>query len=1323
MAKALSFLFSLVCFTSLTTHSFAQGLIPDAERSALIALYEATGGANWHSRTNWLGAAGTEDTWYGVKVENGHVIELDLSGNGLVGTIPSSLGDLTQLNRLLLERNDLSGNIPPGLGMLTKLNVLTLGLNQLTGSIPAALGNLPNLSWLVLSHNKLSGSIPPELGKMASLQNLRLSSNNLSGNIPQELFGLSNLLDLDLSNNDITGTIPAGIAGLTKLTNLVLDDNQLTGDLPAELGMLTRLTTFSTSGNQFTGSIPAEIGNLVNLKTLNLSGNHLAGSLPEVLGDLINLRILSLDGNQFTGSLPSTLGNLVFLTYLAAGNNLLSGSIPSTLGNLTHLNQLYLNENNLSGEIPPEVVNMSSLQVLDLGENQITGPIPSGIGNLIGLRQLQLKKNGLSGDLPQDLGSLAQLEVLSLGDNDLTGSITPGIGQCTKLVELSLSRNHIGGTIPAEIGNLTQLRWLSLNNNQFSGSIPAELGQLISLGWLRLEYNELTGSIPEQIGNLVGLRWLSLNDNQLSGSIPSQLSRLVGLRYLGLQNNQLNGEIPVQIGQLTALEALYLGKNQLSGSIPSDLMNLTSLRSLDLSGNAISGSLPTGWSALSQLEQLSFAGNNLSGSIPATLGDIAGLRSLDLSANELTGAIPPELGRLTSLERLLLNRNSLSGTVPVELGELDSLQVLMLGDNQLSGQIPAEIGNLSSLKVLSLRHNQLSDSIPAQLGSLSNLQVLSLEGNQLGGDIPSSLKSLIHLHALDLGWNALFTSDMGLLTFLNAIHVGGNSLNTQALPPTAISISTVTATKVRLHWTPAALAAAGGDGQYEIELRSTAQPQFVLWATTKNLSDAEVVLNDLTPVMGYTIIVRTVTFASEFNPSRLESIFSDEISVTTDDMKDLYFPLYLQDSGLWTGIAVSDYSDVGAHLIFSAYGNNGNTLPHAPFDLEAGNQMAMLGSEIFSSGNNMTGFGWVRLETDNRFIAPLSLLAENQGTEIASEVPEAKLAKKLVFPRVFEGPAAYRGISATTLLSIVNPQPTDITVRLRLFQPAPDASQPIISEQIAGIPAQGSLALSVADIFGTSASGGYVIADVLNGTGAAGFELISLSGSRTTVGLAAVTDFTGTQLFSAQITQIPEWYFTSLKLINTSEFPRTATLSVINDFGEDIAVPVTISLGPGETIEKDINDQSLFGKDYLVGTLLVETNDAGIIGDVMYGYPEFFSFAAAFPLQNQGFSRAAFNWVACGYGHFTGIALYNPSPGSIDVLMTIFDQSGIKTGEAAFRLESGRHFAKLINELVPSVSSQIGGYIMINSTGPLIGLAVFGEFPDLLSSIPPTVIQ
>ena len=61
---------------------------------------------------------------------------------------------------------------------------LDLGYNQLTGSIPSEIGNLTNLTHLVLSLNQLTGEIPPEVCDLIFSNNLNmnaiLTGNNLT---------------------------------------------------------------------------------------------------------------------------------------------------------------------------------------------------------------------------------------------------------------------------------------------------------------------------------------------------------------------------------------------------------------------------------------------------------------------------------------------------------------------------------------------------------------------------------------------------------------------------------------------------------------------------------------------------------------------------------------------------------------------------------------------------------------------------------------------------------------------------------------------------------------------------------------------------------------------------------------------------------------------------------------------------------------------------------------------------------------------------------------------------------------------------------------
>ena len=64
---------------------------------------------------------------------------------------------------------------------------LNLSENGLTGSIPSEIGNLTNLTYMNLGSNQLTGSIPPEIGNLTNLYGLSLRDNQLTGIIPDEI--------------------------------------------------------------------------------------------------------------------------------------------------------------------------------------------------------------------------------------------------------------------------------------------------------------------------------------------------------------------------------------------------------------------------------------------------------------------------------------------------------------------------------------------------------------------------------------------------------------------------------------------------------------------------------------------------------------------------------------------------------------------------------------------------------------------------------------------------------------------------------------------------------------------------------------------------------------------------------------------------------------------------------------------------------------------------------------------------------------------------------------------------------------------------------
>uniref|UniRef100_A0A5B7AKS7 non-specific serine/threonine protein kinase n=1 Tax=Davidia involucrata TaxID=16924 RepID=A0A5B7AKS7_DAVIN len=113
------------------------------------------------------------------------VIGLGAPSQNLFGTLSPSIGNLTNLQIVLLQNNNITGPIPAELGRLSKLHTLDLSDNVFTGEIPPSLGHLNSLQYMRLNNNSLSGAIPMSLANMTQLAFLDFSYNNLSGPVPR----------------------------------------------------------------------------------------------------------------------------------------------------------------------------------------------------------------------------------------------------------------------------------------------------------------------------------------------------------------------------------------------------------------------------------------------------------------------------------------------------------------------------------------------------------------------------------------------------------------------------------------------------------------------------------------------------------------------------------------------------------------------------------------------------------------------------------------------------------------------------------------------------------------------------------------------------------------------------------------------------------------------------------------------------------------------------------------------------------------------------------------------------------------------------------
>jgi len=129
----------------------------------------------------------------------------------------------------------------------------------LGGTLPSELKNLTNLRYLIVEEGTTNGTIPPEIGELSGLIILDLNFNSLSGSIPNSIYGLQTLFQLDLNDNFLTGTIASEIGQIQFLQFLQLQANQFTGTIPEPIGLLRFLRTIELFANDLTGFMPTNV--------------------------------------------------------------------------------------------------------------------------------------------------------------------------------------------------------------------------------------------------------------------------------------------------------------------------------------------------------------------------------------------------------------------------------------------------------------------------------------------------------------------------------------------------------------------------------------------------------------------------------------------------------------------------------------------------------------------------------------------------------------------------------------------------------------------------------------------------------------------------------------------------------------------------------------------------------------------------------------------------------------------------------------------------------------------------------------------------------
>ncbi|KAL2485038.1 putative receptor protein kinase TMK1 [Abeliophyllum distichum] len=368
-----------------------------------------------------------------------------------------------RVTRIQIGRQGLKGSLPPNLNNLTSLQVLEVQFNELAGPLPSLAG-LSSLQSLLLNNNNFTYIPPDFFNGMTSLQSVYLEYNPFSSwEIPDSLKSASTLQTFSATFANISGPLPDFFGGETfsSLVTLHLAFNNFEGPLPstwAGSSMQSLWLNGQRSNSRLNGSI-AVLQNMTQLTEVWLHGNSFSGPMPDFSG-LTQLQNLSLRDNSLTGPVPASLVGLKSLVVVNLTNNMLQGATPKFSDSV----QVDMTENTNSFCLPDPGVECDSRVNILLSVARDMG-YPSAFAE-------NWKRNDPCAPWMGITCSGVNITVINFQRMSLTGTISPNFSKITSLQKLVLANNKLTGTIPNELTNLSNLKELDLSNNQISGEVP-----------------------------------------------------------------------------------------------------------------------------------------------------------------------------------------------------------------------------------------------------------------------------------------------------------------------------------------------------------------------------------------------------------------------------------------------------------------------------------------------------------------------------------------------------------------------------------------------------------------------------------------------------------------------------------------------------------------------------------------------------------------------------------------------------------------------------------------------------------------------------------
>ncbi len=142
--------------------------------------------------------------------------------------------------------------------MFSDLDTISFISDGLRGSLPSELGDMTSLTTFQLSGHQLSGTIPESFSRL-HLRIFNIIDNDFSGTLPSDLFIGSDILEvLAFAENGFEGPLPA-LNRQSSIQVVFAYDNKFEGPIPSTYFQQGQLGLLLLANNRLSGSIPEQV--------------------------------------------------------------------------------------------------------------------------------------------------------------------------------------------------------------------------------------------------------------------------------------------------------------------------------------------------------------------------------------------------------------------------------------------------------------------------------------------------------------------------------------------------------------------------------------------------------------------------------------------------------------------------------------------------------------------------------------------------------------------------------------------------------------------------------------------------------------------------------------------------------------------------------------------------------------------------------------------------------------------------------------------------------------------------------------------------------